>query len=77
MCRWIFVECKYLKYRIRTDILRRPDRFTELQCISINNNDVDENYRLNKVLERRINNDENIREKRRLEKKGISQKLVY
>jgi hypothetical protein len=71
MCRWIFVECKYIKYRIRTDVLRRPDRFTELQCVSIRNEDVDENFQLKRVIEKRINSDEMARYNRSLEKQGM------
>ena len=71
MCRWIFIECKYLKYRIRTDILRRPDRFMKLNEILITQDMFDVN---GKLIPERVNNplnlDKEIREYRQQEKEG-------
>jgi hypothetical protein len=71
MCRWIFVECKYIKYRIRTDILRQPDRYVALNEILVTQDMFDSNGKI--IPERvnmRYNMDEDIRNIRNAQKNG-------
>jgi hypothetical protein len=70
MCRWIFVECKYIKYRIRTDILRQPDRYIKINSVLITQDMVNEDGNINKEIYEPRNLDAEIREDRDNEKRG-------
>ena len=70
MCRWIFVECKYIKYRIRTDILRRPDRFMKISSVIITPDMINGDGIIKKEVYTPLNLDKEIREYRQQEKEG-------
>jgi len=68
---WVYAELRFIKYRIRTDLLRKPDRIVSLFSTgSFTLNDAGEAV-VTHPSYREINVDENIRNIRNGYKKGI------
>jgi hypothetical protein len=64
---WVYAEMRFIKYRIRTDILKKPDRMGT--SVSSGYYDITSNV-IRRVHPIEFNIDENIRELRREYKKG-------
>jgi len=75
---WLYAEVYFIRYRIRTNILRKPDRLGTLQVICILDDEMMRDNRIPIIPPpAEYNVDENIRKLRKEFKKGNFRKRCF